>query len=296
MRLIFIISVLGLGFTSCKKATLDSLAFPSVSLDSYEHIDYDDHELEIPDNYLNAPIQQTLIPLTSVDEITGETYTIYGLYMGDTANIATDTVIYFCHGQARHNDYYWTREALIAQLGGLHNFGVFMIDYRGYGMSEGSATEQGLYEDADAGIDWLISKGLTGERTVYYGFSLGAIPLIHRAANRLDFQPISLICEAPLASTENLAQSSVLLNIDADFVTELELNNAEQIKNVNVPFMWLHGQEDDYVEINNGELIYANYQGPYKEAHRVENGGHANLPVIMGYDSFMSTFLTFIRK
>ena len=170
-----------------------------------------------------------------------------------------------------------------------------MIDYRGYGMSEGSATEQGLYEDADAGIDWLISKGADQDKTVYYGFSLGAIPLIHRAANRADFKPKSLICEAPLASTENLAQSSVLLNIDSEFVTELELNNAEQIKKVDVPFMWLHGEEDDFVEINNGELIFANYQGPYSEAHRVSNGGHADLPRIMGYETFLETFLTFIR-
>jgi len=296
MRVVIIISIVLAGLSSCKKATLDGLAFPSVSLDSYEHKDYDNHELEIPDEYFNAPIQQTLIPLTSIDEETGDTYTIYGLYMGDTANISTDTIIYFCHGQSRHNDYYWTREVLISHLGGLHNYGVFMIDYRGYGMSEGSSTEQGLYEDADAGLDWLIAHGATQEKTVYYGFSLGAIPLIHKAANRLDFQPIGLICEAPLASTENLAQSSVLLNIDSEFVTELELNNAEQIKNVSVPFMWLHGYEDDYVEINNGELIYANYQGPYKEAHRIENGGHADLPVIMGYDNFLSTFLTFIRK
>jgi alpha/beta superfamily hydrolase len=281
---------------SCKKARLDSLAFPSVALETYKYKDYEDPELIIPENYMNATIQQTLIPFTSTDAESGEEFTIYGLYMGDTANIATDTIIYFCHGQARHNDYYWTRQALVAQIGGLHNYGVFMIDYRGYGMSEGSSTEQGLIEDTDAGLNWLIDHGASEEKTLFYGFSLGCIPLINLAANRSDFQPIGLICESPLASVENLAQSSVLLNVDGDFVTDLELNNAEEIKGVVVPYMWLHGIEDDYVNINNGELIYGNYNGSYKEAHRVETAKHADIPAVMGFEAFMNTFQNFIQK
>lgn len=296
MRRIIIIALALLSAYSCKKVTLDSLAFPSVSLASYKYQDYEDPELIIPDNFMNAPIQQTLIPFTSTDSKTGEEYTIYGLYMGDTANIATDTIIYFCHGQARHNDFYWTRQALIAQIGGLHNYGVFMIDYRGYGMSEGKSTEIGLVEDTGAGLNWLISKGATEAKTMYYGFSLGCIPLINLAANKEDFQPIGLICESPLASVENLAQSSVLLNVDGDFVTELDLNNAEEIKGVEVPFMWLHGVEDDYININNGELIFENYKGSYKEAHRIENAKHADIPTVMGFETFMSAFQNFLQK
>ncbi|MEO9533887.1 MAG: alpha/beta hydrolase [Crocinitomicaceae bacterium] len=296
MKQIIIISLVLISAVSCKKVTLDSLAFPAVALDSYKHKDYEDPELIIPDNFLNAPIQQTLIPLTSIDEESEEEFTIYGLYMGDTATIASDTIIYFCHGQARHNDFYWTREALIAQIGGLHNYGVFMIDYRGYGMSEGTSTERGLIEDAHAGLNWLIDQGATENKTVFYGFSLGCIPLIQLASKDEPFQPIGLICESPLASVENLAQSSVLLNVDGDFVTELEFNNAEEIKNVDVPFMWLHGVEDDYININNGELIYSNYNGSSKSAYRVENAKHADIPSVMGFEDFMNSFQNFIQN
>jgi len=281
---------------ACKKVKLDGLAFPAVQLDSYEFGDYEGNELDIPDSMHNANITESLVTMESIDQETGESYTIYGFYMGDTATISTDTVIFYCHGQSLHNDVYWTRQNLLAHLDGLHNYGVLMIDYRGYGMSEGSPTEQGLIEDADAGIDWLIEKGLTGDRCVYYGFSLGCIPLINRAGNRTDFVPSRLICESPLASVENLAQSSTLLNVDKDFVTELNFENAEEIKKVDVPYMWLHGVLDDYIEIENGELIYANYAGIYKEAHRIQTANHGDIPLMMGYTEYLSAVLNFIQK
>jgi len=283
-------------FLACKKVKLDGLAFPAVKLDSYEFGDYEGYELKIPDSMDNANITEFLVSMESVDAETGETYTIYGFYMGDTATISSDTVIYYCHGQSLHNDVYWTRMNLLAHLGGLHNYGVFMIDYRGYGMSEGSSTERGLIEDADAGIDWLLDKGLSGDRCVYYGFSLGCIPLINRAGNRTDFVPSRLICEAPLASVENLAQSSTLLNVDKDFVTELNFENAEEIKKVDVPYLWLHGVLDDYIEIENGELIFENYNGIYKEAQRIASANHGDIPLMMGYQNYLSTMLSFIRK
>ena len=297
MRVNIYIALLGLFVLfSCKKAKLDQLAFPSIQLEEYEFENYDDPELIIPPNYIPNPLEQYLIKMPSWDEANQRYQDIYGLYIGDTSTIDTDTIIYFCHGQSRHMDYYWSRQALLAHTGGLYNYGIFMIDYRSYGMSEGTATEQGLIEDADAGIDWLRNQGATGDRTIYYGFSLGAIPLIHRAAYREDFVPNKLIVEAPLASVEHLTQSSTLINTDADFVTSLDFKNAENIKDVDVPFMWLHGEDDDYVNIENGELIYQNYQGPYSEAWRVPIAKHGDIPTVLGLENYLSVFLTFIRK
>ena len=84
--------------------------------------------------------------------------------------------------------------------------------------------------------------------------------------------------------------------MDGDFVSTLDFNNAEEIKGVQIPYMWLHGVEDDYVSIDNGELIFSNYNGSYKEAHRVENAMHADIPTVMGFETFMNTFHNFIQK
>jgi len=236
----------------------------------------------------------TLITLDSKDQKSGETYKIYGVYIGDIDSMATDTVILYLHGQSKHMDHYFSRASLLANLGGKYNYSVFMIDYRGFGMSEGESTEQGLYEDANTAIDWLKEQGADPQKTIYYGYSLGAIPSIDRAAYRTDFIPSQLIIEAPLASVENLVHTSTIINIDPSFVTTLEFNNAEKIKSVNSKLLWMHGREDSYIGIQNGELIYANHKGD-KQAIRVDGSDHSEIPTTLGYTSYLEKVLNFIR-
>lgn len=295
MRVIGIICIT-LSLLGCKKMTLDGLAFPSEKTDKYLFEDFVGGEIDIPAQYNLTAADRTLIEFNSTDQETGEQFKLYGVYIGDMATISTDTVILYLHGQSKHMDYYWSRASLLANVGGNLNYGVFMIDYRGYGRSEGTSSEQGLYEDADAAIDWLIAHGATANKTIYYGFSLGAIPTIDRAAYRNDFKPNRIIIESPLASVQNLVDNSTLMNVNSDFVTDLGFENSEKIKLVTCPLLWMHGKEDDYVEIQNGELIYTNYGGSYKTAYRVDDCGHAEVPGKIGYETYISNLLNYIRN
>ena len=281
---------------SCKKLTLDQLAFPSEKLDSYQFDLYDAGDQSVPAEYSISSNNRTMITLESKDESTGESFKIYGLYIGDTSTISTDTVILYCHGQSLHMDIYYPRATLLANIGGKLNYGVFMFDYRGYGMSEGTSDEAGLSEDSDAAINWLKSKGAKGENTIFYGFSLGCIPVIERAAFKADFTPSKIVIESPLASVANLAQRSTIINVDPIFISTLQFNNAEIIKSVKLPMLWLHGVEDDYVAIQNGELIYNNHSGAIKEAIRVEVAGHSDIPKIYGYANYINMLDQFILK
>jgi fermentation-respiration switch protein FrsA (DUF1100 family) len=281
---------------SCKKLTLDSFAFPSERLDAYLFENYqEEQEIDIPDSLVAKAPNHTLVSMQSYDAVNDETNTIYGVYIGDITTLASDTVILYLHGQSKHNDAYWDRASLLANLGGKYNYGVFMVDYRGYGMSEGSSTEQGLYEDVDAAIDWLIAQGANASRTYCYGFSLGAIPTIDRAAYRDDFKFEKIMIEAPLGSVQNLVNSSTL-GMNAGFVTTLEFANSEKIKDVTAPLLWMHGIEDTYISIDNGELIYANHGGTEKKAIRVEGSDHGQVPIKLGYFNYMAHVLNFIRE
>jgi pimeloyl-ACP methyl ester carboxylesterase len=275
---------------------LDQLAFPSERLDAYEFEEYDAGDGAVPEEYAIDPANRTLISMESVDKSTGESYTIYGVYIGDLSTISEDTVIMYCHGQSLHMDAYWPRASLLASIVEQHQYGVFMMDYRGYGMSEGNPSEQGLYEDVDASIDWLINQGAQADRTFYYGFSLGCIPVIDRAAYRTDFKPNKIIIESPLASVEHLAQSSLILNIDPSYVSTLEFNNAEKMKDIDVPLLWYHGEEDDYIAITNGEIIFDNHSGTYKEGIRVAGAGHGDIPAVVGYETYLTQLENFIRR
>ena len=90
-------------------------------------------------------------------------------------------------------DFYWQRAKLLANVGGKNKYGVLMIDYRGYGMSEGKPSEEGMYTDVNTALNWLKKSGLTNDRLVMYGFSLGTAPACELTANTRDMVPSILI-------------------------------------------------------------------------------------------------------
>jgi pimeloyl-ACP methyl ester carboxylesterase len=295
MKKLALVSILLFSLSACKKIVLDSLVFPSEKLTSYQLEDYEG-EIAIPATYLIPEDKIHLFPLTSTDSNTGETFEIYCIYIGDMNTIATDTVILYTHGQGKHMDNYWSRAKLLANIGSKNNYGVLMMDYRGFGMSEGESTEQGLIDDVETCVNWLKLNGVQEQNTIYYAYSLGCVPSIHLAAYKIDFTPSKLIIESPLASAQNLAQSSTLINTNSKFLTTIEFNNAEKIKDVNIPLLWLHGREDTYIELSNGQLIYDNYNGPYKEPHIIDGSGHSEIPTVMGYENYLNILNTFILK
>ena len=281
--------------TACKKINLDGLAFPSEKLDSYA-FENAEGEVIIHDSLLATSDNYSLMTFNSIDANTGQSYRIYGVFIGDTTTITTDTLLVYFHGQSKHMDHYFSRASLLANVGGKYNYNVLMMDYRGYGMSEGLSSEQGLFEDANAVIDWIQEQGVNPQKTVFYGYSLGPIPAIDRMAYRSDFQPAKLIIEAPLASVEYLVHSSTIIQVNPDFVTNLDFENAEKIKDVDEPLLWMHGVEDTYVAIENGEIIYNNHGGSVKEAERVSECDHSEVPIIMGVDLYLDRILNFIRN
>jgi len=222
---------------------------------------------------------------------------IYAIYIGNISHINTDTVIMYCHGNKDHMDFYWQRAKLLANTGNKNRFGVMMIDYRGYGMSEGKPTEDGLYADVDAALQWLKYKGLTNERLVMYGFSLGSAPATKLTAEPRSLTPDKLILEAPFANAETMVQDGSGLAMPAEFFTGLHINNALEIRSVQQPFCWIHGEADDFLSITtHGEAVYNNYNGTYKESHRIPGAGHSTVPATMGFTNYSDVLKTFITQ
>jgi pimeloyl-ACP methyl ester carboxylesterase len=250
-----------------------------------------DMSYQIPDSLIH--IFQLASQASDESSATG----IYAIYIGNISRIATDTVIMYCHGNAEHMDFYWPRAKLLANTKNKNRFGVLMIDYRGYGLSAGKPTENGLYADVDAALKWLKNKGLTNNRLVMYGFSMGTAPATKLSAENYSMKPSKLLLEAPFASAEVMIQDASGLDMPGEFFTNLKINNAEEIKSVQQPFFWIHGEADDFLNINtHGAVVYANYQGIYKEAHRIPNAGHSTIETTMGFQNYLQAVGNFITE
>ena len=253
----------------------------------YRFDDYPNEREQWGSAYDIAADKIHLFNITS--DLNGDQAKLYAVYVGDIARIAIDTVILYCHGNRDHMDHYWQRTKLLANVGGKHRYGVMTLDYRGYGLSEGTPSEDGLYADVDAAMKWLQSQGLTADRLVIYGFSLGSAPSTRLSAQPRTLRPSKLILEAPFASAEVMVQDAARLALPGSYFVNLKIDNAEQIKAVNQPFMWLHGEDDDFLSIRtHGSVVAKNYSGPYKVEWRVPGANHGDLPSITGPEEYIN--------
>ncbi len=293
-----ILAIITIVFSSCLR--LDNNMYESEKLDSYQLDDYPDPEISVPPFYDVASSKTHLIDIYSKGDNEVLPTQIKAIYIGDIANITTDTVIMYCHGNTGHMDNYWTRAKLLANVGEKYRFGVLMVDYRGYGMSEGETTEEGLYIDVNACLKWLKENGLTNDRLIMYGYSMGSAPATELTAHPRDMQAHKLILEAPFASAAVMVQDAGGLALPPSYFTNLEIDNAEEIKEVEEDFLWIHGREDAFLKIDtHGELVFANHKGiinSTKFAVRVENGEHSNVPKHMGLDAYIQTIEEFITQ
>lgn len=268
------------------------------SITSYLLEDYTGEvDFHLDDSY---DIPTDMIHLFTLESKTGSersSTTIHAVYIGDINTIASDTVIMYCHGNRDHLDFYWQRAKLLANAGGKNRFGVLMVDYRGFGLSGGKPSEPGMYADVNAGLHWLRDGGLTADRLVMYGFSLGSAAATEMTANhtRYAIKPSKLILEAPFASTAVMVQDASLLSLPSSFFTSIQVNNADKIRNADVPFLWMHGINDSFLNIQtHGEVIYKNYGGPHADAKRIPGAEHSDLPKVIGFEPYNQAVVQFI--
>jgi len=274
----------------------DNLFNADNSIESYQLDNYTGEvDFTLDDSYKIPESLIHVFQLTS--DYNGDQKNIYAIYIGDMANIATDTVIMYCHGNKDHMDFYWQRAKLLAHVGGKNRYGVLMIDYRGYGLSEGESSEQSIYADVHAALKWLEKQGLTNERFMMYGFSLGSAPTCQLTANPTCLVPSKVILEAPFASAEVMVQDASGLSLPASYFTNYTIDNAEEIKKISQPLMWLHGTNDNFLNIKtHGEVVYKNHGGTSKNAQRISGADHGDVPLVMGFTAYTDSIASFIVK
>lgn len=291
---IIITGLLFLALTSCR---LDSFMYNSLQVDAYKLDEYysDSETFFVLDDSYTIP-EHLIYEFSLTSGPSNNQATIYAVYIGDRARIAQDTVIVYCHGNAGNMDRYWQRAKLLANVGGKNRYGVLMMDYRGYGRSTGSPTEEGLYYDVDACLNWLKEQGLTGERTVMYGFSLGSAPSVELIFNPRSLQPSKVITEAAFSSFDAIVQSSTKMSLPGSFFGNNDLDNGEKIKDVEEPLLWIHGDADAFIPYTNGIYIANNYQGSKLVKCLVPGGDHSTVPQTMGFEAYNSMIYKFMTE
>jgi len=223
-------------------------------------------------------------------------FTLHGFMVTPLVQKSKSMILYF-HGNKESIEQYWDRMEIFYRAG----IPVFIFDYRGFGMSDGTSSEESMMEDARAALALVQTFPQARERIVLYGYSLGCFPAIY-TASKLDPVSISqyqaLICESPFASGEALIQSGTLLDIQGDYLLKGKYDNSSNIKGIRTPFLLFHGVDDKFLDLeHNGAVVFANAPEEIrKQFIRVEGADHTNVPQVYGEGRYIDSIRAFIER
>ncbi len=151
------------------------------------------------------------------------------------------------------------------------DYSVLGFDYRGYGLSTGRPTEQGLYRDVDAVVERFWQGSAEGTPVVYWGRSLGVAMAAYAATVRA---PDGLILESGFPDAQALVRTSPVLAPLALF-SSYRFPSTEFLHRLGapVPVLVVHGDDDRVISIAQGRALFDAIAGP-KQFHVIRGGDH----------------------
>lgn len=162
-------------------------------------------------------------------------------------------------------------------------YSVFLLDYRGYGRSEGSPSLAGAQEDINSAMAYLLSRAdVDSERIVILAQSLGGALAIYNVAHSPYKGKIkALISESAFSEYRGIVREkldSFWLTWPLQWPLSLTINDdyspLSAVSKVSpIPLLIIHGDKDNVVPLTHGQALFDAATQP-KELWMVEGGGH----------------------
>jgi pimeloyl-ACP methyl ester carboxylesterase len=203
---------------------------------------------------------------------------------GELEPVPARMVLLWFHGNAGNISHRYDMIRLLMKI----PVNVFIIDYRGFGKSEGAPSEQGLYRDARAAWDYLTSeRGLGPERIIIFGKSLGGVPAVDLASK---VEAAGLIVQSSFTSASDMA--AAILPVFPRVFLSSKMDSKGKIANVRCPKLFIHSRADEVVPYELGRRLFEAAPEP-KQFYEVERAPH-NSTYIVGGKEYLEALRTFI--
>ena len=148
-------------------------------------------------------------------------------------------------------------------------FNTLILDYRGYGKSTGSPSEEGTYRDAEAAWDYLRAvRSVQPQNLVIAGESLGGAVATSPAAK---VGPRAVVLLSTFTSANDLG-AQIYWFLPVRLISRLGYNNAENLKRIKAPVFIAHSRDDDVIPFSHGKKLFEEAAEP--KAFLEMRGGH----------------------
>lgn len=195
-------------------------------------------------------------------------------------------VIFFCHGNGGNMSYLLETILQYHRLG----FDTFLFDYRGYGRSEGSPSEQGTYLDAEGAWTYLLKeRGIPPSRIILVGRSLGGAVAAWLAQK---VTPGALVIESAFTSVPDIAASAYRF-FPARLLTRFRYCTREYFRHITCPILIVHSPDDEIIPFSHGRQLFEAAHEP-KEFLQIR-GGH-NDAFALSEESYQRGLTAFLAR
>jgi fermentation-respiration switch protein FrsA (DUF1100 family) len=194
-------------------------------------------------------------------------------------------VLLFFHGNAGNISHRLDRARFLAERLGLD---VLLLDYRGYGRSEGKPSEAGLYRDARAAYAAAIERGFQADRILFFGESLGCAVAVQLA---LEKPAAGLVLETPFLSVPALARR--YYPFVPRFLIRTRFDTESKIARVTAPKLIVQAERDEIVPAHHARRLFE-LAAPPKSMYVIPGAGH-NDTYVVGGERYWNAWEKFLR-
>jgi uncharacterized protein len=192
----------------------------------------------------------------------------------------------FCHGNGGNIAAYLDSVVIGNRL----RLNVFIFDYRGYGNSEGSPSEQGTYLDAEAAWNYLVMKRkIAPGKIVIWGRSLGG-PIAARTA--VNHPSGLVIIESTFTSLKDLVNERFSW-VPSWAIANYSYDTRKYVEKINAPVLVVHSLDDEMIPFRHGKVLYDSIKGP---KDFLEIKGSHNRGVIDSIEVYESSINGFLNR
>lgn len=184
----------------------------------------------------------------------------------------------FLHGNAGNASHRLPNAADLVRL----ECNVLLLDYRGYGLSEGRATEAGVYADARAGLRHLIEqRSFPENRIIVFGRSLGGAVAVDLVQER---ELAGVILESTFSSIADVVSNGPG-GAWLGALAGQRFESASKIGRVRAPLLHFHGDRDEVIRYELGRRLFEEAPEP-KTFETIHGAGHNDLTQVGGRPYF----------
>jgi uncharacterized protein len=135
---------------------------------------------------------------------------------------------------------------------------LLIFDYRGYGKSTGSPSEEGIYRDAETAWNYLESiRGIDRQEIVVFGRSLGGSVAAWMSQEQ---RPGALILEDAFTSLQEAARDHIPGLFVKLFVPD-QYPTIRYLTLVQCPVLVIHSRDDEVIPFRHGEALFEAAKG-----------------------------------